>query len=274
MSLPFIDERGRSLSSIDALIDDTIYDKRDQLKREKVQKIHRELHTYRNSINLLVGKQGLGKSFTSYREIIKISCVDPTSHILLIINKDGKSNDATFNVLKELFRIPVEFISYDDAEDRIREILKYKDLYNRIKLEHLEDKIEDDQVFEICSVLQIPDLDQPFLNTIIYFDDCANNKLFKQPTQYFPQLIATCRHNGLTFFFASQFWKGMPTELKSNALTIYIFRDFSKQQLDYIFLQTPLKQDKKRVYEIYRTLREHDKLVVDVVSGKIIVDKS
>jgi hypothetical protein len=232
------------------------------------------LHTYRNSINLLVGKQGLGKSFTAYREIIKISCTDPTAHLLIIINKDGKSNDATFNVLKDLFQIPVVFLSYELAEDQVRDILKYKDLYNRIKLEHLEDKIQDEQVEELCFVLQIKDLSQPYLSTIIYFDDCANNSLFKRPTQYFPQLIATCRHNGLTFFFASQFWKGMPTELKSNALTIYIFRDFSRQQLTYILQQTPLKYENTKVQSIYRTLREHDKLVVDVVTGRITVDKS
>jgi hypothetical protein len=274
MSLSFNSERGQSLSAIDNLIDDVIYDNRDQLARESIKKIHRELHTYRNSINLLVGKQGLGKSFSAYREIIKIGATDPTTHMLIIINKDGKSNDATFNVLKHLFTIPVVFYPYDDAEEQVKDILRYKDLYNRIKLEHLEDKIQDEQVDEIQFVLKIPDLSQPFLNTIIYFDDCANNRLFKNPTQYFPQLIATCRHNGLTFFFASQFWKGMPTELKSNALTIYIFRDFSKQQLDYILQQTPLKYDKKRILDIYKNLTKHDKLVVDVVTGKITVDKS
>jgi hypothetical protein len=274
MSLSVTHPSGSNLTAIDSLIDDTIYNNRDQLARENIRKIHKDLHTYRNSINLLVGKQGLGKSFTAYREIIKIACVDPTAHLLLIINKDGKSNDATFNVLQHLFKIPVIFFSYDDAAEMMKEILKYKDLYNKIKLEHLEDRIEDEQVEDICGMLQIKDLSQPYLNTIIYFDDCANNRLFKNPTQYFPQLIATCRHNGLTFFFASQFWKGMPTELKSNALTIYIFRDFSKQQLDYILLQTPLKYDKARILNFYRSLREHEKLVVDVVTGKIIVDKS
>jgi hypothetical protein len=78
----------------------------------------------------------------------------------------------------------------------------------------------------------------------------------------------------LTFFFATQFWKAIPTELKSNAVTIYIFRDFSKQQVDYILHQTPLKYDKNKVYAYYQRLRDHDKLVVDTVSGSITVDKS
>jgi hypothetical protein len=263
-----------SLVELDRLIDKTLFDNREQLARERIQKIHPDLHTYRNSINILVGKQGLGKSFSAFREIIKISFADPTTHLLIIINKDGKSNDATFNVIKDLIQIPVVFFSYDDAVDQVKELLRYKDLYNRLKVEKIENEIEDQQVDEVCNVLQIRDLSLPFLNTIIYFDDCANNKLFKSSTMYFPQLIATCRHNGLTFFFASQFWRGMSTELKSNALTIYIFRDFSKQQLDYILQQTPLKYDKSKVLRIYQTLRQHDKLVVDVVTGRITVDCS
>jgi hypothetical protein len=221
-----------------------------------------------------VGKQGLGKSYTALREIIKISMVDPFTHMLIIINKDGRENDVTYQVLKTLFQVPVHFFSYSDAEDKVKEILKYKELYNTIKKDHLEDKIEEDQIDEMKFVLEIDDIDKQFLNTVIYFEDCANNDCFKRSNQYFPQLIATCRHNGLTFFFSSQFWKGLPTELKSNATTIYIFRDFSKQQLNYILQQTPLKHNITKVFQHYQKLRDHDKLVVDTVSGKIVVDQS
>jgi hypothetical protein len=166
------------------------------------------------------------------------------------------------------------FECYDNAEEVVRDIMKYKQLYNTIKTQHLENEIEDSQVADLCNVLRIDNLNAPFLTTIIYFDDCANNPLFKRSTQYFPQLIATCRHNGLTLFFASQFWKGMPTELKSNASTIYIFRDFSQQQLNYILQQTPLKYEQSRVISIYRTMKQHDKLVVDTITGTITLDKS
>jgi hypothetical protein len=91
---------------------------------------------------------------------------------------------------------------------------------------------------------------------------------------YFPQLIATCRHNGLTFFFATQFWKSIPTELKSNATTIYIFRDFSKQQVSYILHQTPLKYDRNTIYAVYDGLRGYEKMIVDTHNGEICVDET
>jgi hypothetical protein len=222
-----------TLNIIDDMINRTLSENSEQLFREVIQKIHPDVNTYRNSINILVGKQGLGKSYSALREIIKISFVDPTAHLLLIINSTGSSNDVTFNVLKPCFRMPVIFIKNDDAEEYVKNLLRYKDLYNKIKKDRLENLIEDEQIRELFEVLHINSLNSPFLNTIIYFEDCANNKLFKNSSSYFSHLIATCRHNGLTFFFATQFWKGVPTELKSNATTIYIFRDFSRQQLTY-----------------------------------------
>jgi hypothetical protein len=263
-----------SLDIIDDIINQTISDNRDQLRREKVKKLHPEVNTYRNSINILVGKQGSGKTYSALREIIKISYVDPTSHLLLVINNSGVSNDATFNVLEPCFRIPYKFIKYDDAEDYVRNLILYKDLYNKIKTNHLENEIVDEQVRELFEVLHLNSLNLPFLNTIIYFEDCANNKLFKKSTMYFPQIVATCRHNGLTLFFSTQFWKGVPTELKANATTIYVFRDFSKQQINYILQQTPLRHDKDKVYRQYQKLRSHDKLIVDTVSGSITIDQT
>jgi hypothetical protein len=90
---------------------------------------------------------------------------------------------------------------------------------------------------------------------------------------YFPQLFATCRHNGLTFFLAAQFWKGVPTELKSSATIIYIFRDFSRQQFLYILQQTPLKYEVKKFCETYQKLQNHDKMIVDTIKRVIILDK-
>jgi hypothetical protein len=263
-----------TLSQIDDYIDDVMNANKEALERERIRKINPELHTYQNSINLLVGKQGSGKTFSALREIIKISFADPNTHLLVIINKEGKPNDVTFDLLKHLFQIPVIFFSYSTAEENVKLILDYKRLYNTIKKDHLERQIEDNQVDEVFEVLHIDNFKRTFLNTVIYFEDCANNSLFKNPTQYFPQLVAKCRHNGLILFFASQFWKGLPVDLKANANTVYIFRDFSRQQLMYILRQTPLKHDIFSIYKTYLQLRDHDKLVMDSVKGSIIVDRS
>lgn len=247
---------------------------REKLQKEAIQKISPELHTYQNSINLLVGKQGMGKTFTALREIIKITLIDRNVHLVMIVNKDGEPNDVTYNLLQHMFQAPIVFVSYDAAEESVKRLLMYKNLYNTILEQHLEHRIDPTQLVEIDEVLHVSDFQRPFLNTIIYFEDCANSKLFRKPIYYFPQLIATCRHNGLTMFFTAQFWKGITTELKANATTIYIFRDYSPQQLQYILQQTPVKYELAKIYKLYRQLRNHDRLVVDTVRGVVTIDKS
>jgi hypothetical protein len=192
--------------------------------------------------------------------------------MLIYVTKDGRANDVTYESLKNLIQIPVVFTSQDEAEKLVKTILEYKQLYNRIKLEHLENKIVDEQVRELKQVLMIPNLVQPFLHTIIFFEDSANNPLFKKPTLFFPQLIAKCRHVGVSFFFAVQFWKSLPTELKANLSTIYIFPSYSKQQLHYILYQIPLSKSFDQIYSAYQRLNEHDKIIVDCRTGEIHIN--
>jgi hypothetical protein len=220
-----------------------------------------------------LGNKVWGKRSQHY-VIIKISFLDPCLHLIIIINKDGSPNDATWEVLKPMFRKPVLFISYHDAERFIKNILDYKELYNTIKQQHLEHQIEPSQIEEINETLYINDFEAPFLNTVTYFEDCANNILFRKETNYFPQLVAKCRHNGLIMFFATQFWKGLTTELKANATTIYVFRAYSNQQLQYILQQTPLRYELPKIYRVYKQLRNHECMVLDTVKGTITHDKS
>jgi dihydroorotase len=63
--------------------------------------------------------------------------------------------------------MPVVFLANDTAEQAVRTILQYKELYNTIKAQHPEIMIEDWQVDELRAVLHINDLKQPSLNTII-----------------------------------------------------------------------------------------------------------
>jgi hypothetical protein len=261
-----------TLDLLDDVIDYTMQTSKKTLSRESISKIHPQLNTYYNSINVLVGRQNSGKTYSVLKELIKISFVDPKTHVLIYVTKDGRSNDTTYESLKHLIQIPIVFTSQDNAEKLVKTILEYKQLYNRVKSEHLEDRIIDEQMDELKQVLMIPNLKQPFLHTIIFFEDTANNPLFKKPTMFFPQLIAKCRHVGVSFFFAVQFWKSLPTELKANSTTIYIFPSYSKQQLHYILYQIPLSETFDQVYGEYQHLGKHNKIVVDAITGDVHIE--
>ena len=73
-------------------------------------------------------------------------------------------------------------------------------------------------------------------------------------------------------FIAVQFWKSLPTEIKSNAGTVFIFPNFSKEQLRYILRQVPLPEEFDRIYEKYLHLKDKQKLIVDINSQEFTIE--
>jgi hypothetical protein len=261
-----------SLDVIDDLIHSELERNRGNLSKESLSIIHPEIHTSYNSINILVGAQGKGKSLTAWNQIIKIGAISPITHLVIYITRSGQPNDQTFDAIKNLIPVPVIYVSNDAAEECVKEILGYKSLYNRVKKEHLD--IEESQVSEVCNALHIASFDLPWLHTIIYFEDSANHPLFKNPRMYFPQLCATCRHIQCSFYFAVQFWKSLPTELKANASVVFIFSGYSSEQLGYIFRQVPKSLPFSQIYQAYQSLGVHGRMIVNAVTGDICLDNS
>jgi hypothetical protein len=256
------------IDTLDTMIADAVSNE----TRESNAKVSPKLNTYRNSINVLVGRQGQGKTFTALKEMIKITYIDPKTHMIIYVTKDGTSCDETYKDLEHLIECPVVFIAQPNAEAFVSDVVEWKELYNTIKDQRLEKRIVDSQKAELFNALGITDFSQPWLHTIIFFEDSANNPLFAKPTLYFPQLVAKCRHVGMSFFFAVQFWKSIPTELKANISTIYIFPGYSKQQVHYILGQIPLSEKFDAIYSTYQGLKGRRKIVVDAINGDIKVE--
>lgn len=258
------------------LIDEMInlYLKKNQpkLQDELIKKIHDEIYVQYNTLNIAVGRQRSGKTHTIIKEIIKISHVSPRTHLLIYINKEGGANDPTFESLKELITIPIVYVAEKDAEEYVKDILKWKMLYNYIKENNLEDKIEDKQMNTMFRKLHIDNLEFTTLHTLIFFEDAANCKLFNKSTNYFNQLFTRLAHVQCSVFIAVQFWKSLPTEIKSNAGTVFIFPNFSKEQVRYILRQVPLPEEFDRIYDKYLHLRDKQKLIVDINNQELFIE--
>ena len=145
-------------------------------------------------------------------------------------------------------------------------------LYNYIKEKHYEDRIQEDQVEKMFDFLKIDNFANVTLHTLIFFEDAANNKLFKKNTNFFNQLFTRLAHVQCSVFIAVQFWKSLPTEIKSNAGTVFIFPNFSKEQLRYILRQVPLPEEFDRIYEKYQQLRDQQKLIVDINNQQLFIE--
>jgi Cdc6-like AAA superfamily ATPase len=228
-------------------------------------------HIYYNSVNIFVGRQGSGKTFTCLKEIAKISSESENTHLLIYITKNGDRCDKTFEALKQLIEMPIHYVAEQEAEGFVTKLLENKALYNEIKEHHLERRVEEEQANEILEALFVKDFSRSHLHTLILFEDSANSMLLKRPQGYFNRLVARCRHEQVSCFFCVQFWKSLPTELKSNVVSVFIFPNFSKQQLSYILQQVNTTMPLKRLYEAYTRLRQHECFYVNTLTGNISI---
>ncbi len=243
---------------------------RDKLKKGKLCKIHPNVNVYHNSLNVLCGPQGSGKSYSALKECAKISQIDKNTHLLVIVCKNENKNDPTISIFEPLINVDIEIISESEAEDYMKTLFEYKRLYNVIIEQNLADKIEDQQRNDLFNILHITDFSKQWLHTLLLVNDSAKCQLFKTGA-YFSQMVALGRHTQTSTFLCIQYWKGLSPEVKANISSAFIFGVFSRQQLVHILSQLPSQYDYKEIYNIYRTLTKRDKMIF--TNGKVSVER-
>jgi hypothetical protein len=256
---------------VDELAAQAIKNQKSAILREGLRPIHPDIKCWYNSLNVFVGRQGTGKTYSAMKEIAKIAMVSKETCQVLYITKDGTKCDQTVEALKGIIDIPFIYIKEDEAEERVKRLNDWMEFYKGIQDGQIDPwNLVPEQVQEMFEVLHIEDWDAPFLHIIILFEDFVNNKLVKKPDSFFMNFIATLRHKGFSVFICIQMWKGLPVPLKSNATTVFIFAGFSRQQLYHILFQIPLA-DKDEVVAMYKSISGNQKLIVNAVSQTVTI---
>ena len=261
----------------------TLNNQKNEMVGAFIEEIHPDINVKYNSVNVIVGKQGQGKTVIALQEIIKIGIMN-THHLLIYVTKDGNESDRSFLALKPLIEpyIPILTVSENDAQKTIENIIQKKNEYYKIKRNNLVDSLNDpdlkispDETQDIFDKLYIDGFDYDYLHTIVLFDDISNSKLFSNESSYFSQLIRRCRHTNFSFFLLIQGWKGLKSHIKNEISTLFIFPCFNKQQLHYIYSQSATNLDFDEFYaEYYKIMQiktkypnSHPYLVIQVADG-------
>ena len=248
--------------------------KKDDNSGALISPIHEQILTRYNSVNVIVGKQSLGKTVVALEEIIKISYLD-THHMLVYVTKDGEENDRSWNTLKGLIEMPILLVSEENAEACIDELIAAKSLYYKVRRDRTKNILDKRQKQDLFDTLQVDNFEKSFLHTLILFDDISNSKLFSSEESFFSQLLRRCRHNNLSFYLLIQGWKGIKPHIKNEITTIYIFPGFNKQQVRYIYSQSSSYLDFEDFYKVYQDVNkkkrehpdEHPLLIVQCTEG-------
>ena len=244
-----------------------------------INELHPDINVHLNSVNVIVGKQGSGKTVVALEEIIKLSRIRKdveAFHLLVYVTKNGDENDNTWQLLKHMIEIPYIVVAEDDVEAYVKELIAAKNLYYKVRRDDLIDKLDDAQRDDMLEMLHIDtSFDNEFLHTIVLFDDISNSKLFRDSGSYFSQLIRRCRHINVSFFLLIQNWNGLRPFIKNEITTLFIFPSFSMRQVQYIYSQSASNLSSRAFSKLYLELTNYKKehpdshayMLVQVASG-------
>jgi hypothetical protein len=185
-----------------------------------------------------------------------IECVEqnPLIHLVLYVNKQG-DEDSTFREFKADIEalVPVVVVREVNLVEVLKEIVRYKGLYNDVLDEHLEDLITDEQRDHMFEILCISDFDRPSLSTVVIMPDAANSVLFYKRERnaavrnYFTDFVMRERRHrdvGITMMFCCQNVKDIPTDIRGNADAWFLFAGYPPHDISLIRQYLPTRMDK------------------------------
>ena len=231
-----------------------------KIQSESIRPISNGIHAWYNSLNILVGPQGCGKTHVMVRDVIQMSRLqDGNFHLIVYISKNGNINDSTFEAQQELIQLPIHVVSDANAEKYLKELDLWKELYDK--------RVDNEKMFEFLHVdatraeHSLRGCIRKPLNTIILCEDFVKSKLLK--SSYFTNYITQLRHKHAIVYVNVQFFKSIPTEYKQNCTSFFIFSGFSRQKMQYIYQQVPMPLEFDELWYRYSKQKNHDFIVIN-----------
>ena len=230
--------------------------------------VHPEINFEYNSILLVIGKTGSGKTFNVDNELVALSYIPHNfTHVVYVTNNP---NDLTFEKMKGLINLPITMISYQESCEYISTLREYIQAYDEIKTKHLEDRITDECRNDILNYLCLKDFSKKDIYTLIIYDDAMN--VFKNPASKEFKMLFEYRHFRTTYILMMQSMKGVTTEIKAQIGGIWLFGGFNRQQFLYMYNQLSIPIDKERFWEIYQQLPKSCYVYINYASDGTTVD--
>jgi hypothetical protein len=228
-----------------------------------------------NSVNVALGRCGFGKTHTFIQEFVRIGRDSERTHMLIYITKKNVV-DRTFSAQRELIDLPIEIVPGEVAEQYIRELIRYKTIYESVA--DGSETLSEEEVEVLLDSLKVYDFSVRGLHTLVFIDD-SNNSPLLQKKSYITALFSETRHVRMSFFICVQIWRALMPDIKKNVATIILFGTYSPQELSYVLQQIPLERGKPEFMRLYRSLRRSpdgigaDYMVIDTETGDISIER-
>ena len=227
--------------------------------------IHPEMNFDYNSILLVIGKTGSGKTFNIGNELATLKYID--HDFVQVLYVTNNPNDLTLLKLKDLIEVPIRFISYEESEDCIQELRQYMQAYDEIIEKGLTEKITDDCKEDILQFFHLKDFVSKAFYTIIIYDDAMN--IFSKPSSKEFKMLFEYRHFRTSYVLMMQSMKGLPTEIKAQIGGLWLFGGYNRQQFTYMSSQINYPFDKETVWKVYQKLSKNEFIYIQYSQDEI-----
>ena len=227
-------------------------------------KIDEQIFFRYNSVNLVIGKRGSGKTYTTLREILKLPLLGHNEYTQIHYVTD-KLNDDTVDKFRSAFaknRLFFNWVPTKNAEKLITALAQTKAL-KRTQQSDADYKL-------LCKALSSDplgegeqELTDSMPHTIIIFDDCIG--LFSKNTSVARQLFQN-RQSRITYFLILQDVSGLSPSMKSNVDSLTLFGGFPKHKFQLLMYQMPPMDFQ---WEDYADLTARDFIQCDFIDGGV-----
>ena len=265
------------LSTLDETVDSLLM-KQTTTSDEIQSTINPDIFFKYNSVNLVIGKRGSGKTYAVGREALKLALI-PNCPYTQIFYITDKVRDDTFERIIELLQntgIQVSWVKTNDAVKVIQTITTAKGKLASSKW--CEENPEDAEVFRQCMNVRKTDSSSFGANsklsrlgviphTLIIFDDCIG--LFKKDSQLSKKLFEN-RQSRITYILILQDVQGISASMKANIDSLMLFGGFPKSKWNILTYQLPPFEFS---YYDYAQLDVHDYVFFDYIDNSIIIKR-
>ncbi|EDR24598.1 hypothetical protein EDI_175970 [Entamoeba dispar SAW760] len=218
-------------------IDEIVNNRLSKIKEgNKIQEVHHQIFFYYNSLNIILGKQGTGKTTFIMKELIKMNKIEHLYGAVIYVSQSA-GEDETFKELKDLIKTPIYGMNY---EKFMPTLIQY---YKQPQEKHL----------------------------LIILED-ALFALMKEDKTW-GEIITRLRHLKTTIIVNMHIWKSLNPSFKTQVATIIIFKGYSKENFNYIFRQTAANTSGFIGYYLYLGMNKDQLLKIDNLTGDISVIK-
>lgn len=228
--------------------------------KKYISRIDKNINFKYNSFNICIGPQGSSKTTSVMKELMKLTTVNHDYHMIIYVTNND--SDDSFNCLLKYLDIPCVKANYENFEKQFEQLITLKDLYNKMKNGEIE--MESDILDALC----IDSFEKDRLHTFILFDD-ASFIFDKKSKSKVKRWLCQCRHLNITVFCCIQIWGSLDPQLKSQLSSVYIYRGFSRERIQYIYRQIPIDMSFEEFYQVYLQLPKYKKIIVDFESNSM-----